>query len=248
VKNLFLLLCALTFLPLAIIARPTTGKVVKDSINSDGRKRTYYLFVPDSIQGAAPLLVLLHGSGHNGLSLIEKWKDLANREGIILVGPDAADSSKWNIPADGPDFLHDLVETLKTKYPINPRRVYLFGHSAGAFFALELSLLESEYFAAAAIHAGALPPSTYKLIDHAARKTPLAIWIGTNDQYVPLAAVRATRDALNAKGFSVELKEMPGHDHWYYDLAPKINGEAWEFLKKYELTEEPRYEHYQFKK
>ena len=47
-------------------------------------------------------------------------------------------------------------KTLKSKYPINPRRVYLFGHSAGASFALHMSLMESQYFAAAAIHAGAL--------------------------------------------------------------------------------------------
>ena len=34
--------------------------------------------------------------------------------------------------------------------------MYLFGHSAGAGQALYLSLLESEYFAATAVHAGAL--------------------------------------------------------------------------------------------
>ncbi len=48
------------------------------------------------------------------------------------------------------------LKSLKTKYPINPRRVYLFGHSAGAIFALHMSLMESQYFAAAAVHAGAL--------------------------------------------------------------------------------------------
>ena len=35
---------------------------------------------------------------------------------------------------------------------------------------------------------------------------------------------------------------MPGHDHWYYDLAPRINEAAWLFLKKHALTAEPRYE------
>ena len=58
--------------------------------------------------------------------------------------------------------------------------------------------------------------------------------------------VRATRDELNAKGFSVELTELPGHDHWYYDLAPKINRAAWDFLKKYELESDPVYRKFQF--
>jgi hypothetical protein len=51
---------------------------------------------------------------------------------------------------------------------------------------------------------------------------------------------------MNARGFAVQLTEMPNHDHWDYDLAPKINREAWEFLKKHELTEDPRYEQHQF--
>src|SRR2546422_10342862 len=59
-----------------------------------------------------------------------------------------------------------------------------------------------------------------------------------SDQFFPLAAVRATRDALNARGFSTELIELPGHDHWYYDLASKINRTAWDFLKTRSLEKE----------
>jgi predicted esterase len=150
------------------------------------------------------------------------------------------------MPQDGPDFLRDLVEELKSKYPINPRRVYLFGHSAGAIFTLEMSLMESEYFAAAAIHAGALHPNDLDLIEVAKRKIPIFIQVGDRDTYFPLNLVRATRDALNAKGFAVQLTEIPGHDHWYYDLAPKINAKAWEFLKGHELGADPVYRNFQF--
>jgi poly(3-hydroxybutyrate) depolymerase len=69
----------------------------------------------------------------------------------------------------------------KAKYPINPRRVYLFGHSAGASFALHMSLMESQYFAAVAIHAGALRGTTWKLIDLAKRKIPISIQVGDSD-------------------------------------------------------------------
>jgi hypothetical protein len=37
---------------------------------------------------------------------------------------------------------------------------------------------------------------------------------------------------------------MKGHDHWYYNLAPEINRDAWDFLKRHELNENPRYEAY----
>src|SRR5437868_13919303 len=120
----------------------SAASITKELIVSQWKTRVYYLFVPDKLSASkpAPLLVLLHGSNRNGLSLVEKWKDLASKEGIILAGPDSSDSSHWSLPGDGPNFLHDLVETLKSKYPINPRRVYLFGHSAGATFALYMSL------------------------------------------------------------------------------------------------------------
>lgn len=247
-KSHILFLLALLMFPLPINA--SSERIVKDSITSQGKQRNYYLFVPDSVKAStpAPLIVLLHGSGHNGMSLIEKWTDVAKQEGIIIVGPDSIDSSQWSSPVDGPDFLHDLVEAIKSKYPVNPRRVYLFGHSAGAIFALQVSLLESQYFAATAVHAGALQTQAYSLIDHAKRKIHIAIFVGTRDAYFPLTAVRATRDELQKQGFSVELTEIPNHDHWYYDLAPKINRSAWDFLKKYELAEDQQYEHYNFKR
>jgi poly(3-hydroxybutyrate) depolymerase len=241
-----LLTTVLLLLPFTAIE--AKDEITKELIKSGGKTRAYYLYVPSTLKASstAPLIVTLHGSGRTGVSLVEKWKDLAKKEGIIIAGPDSQDLRGWGSPQDGPDYLHDLVEELKTKYAINPRRVYLFGHSAGASFALEMSLLESEYFAATAIHAGALSPDDSGLIDLAKRKIPIFIQVGDSDEYFPLKAVRSTRDTLNAKGFSVELTELPGHDHWYYDLAPKINRSAWDFLKTRELESDPRYRKFQF--
>lgn len=233
---------------IALLACPVSSQEIsKELITSKGKKRAYYLFVPEKLTAPSPLIVLLHGSGRNGLSLVEKWKDLAKKEKAIIVGPDALNSQGWNIPGDRPDFIHELVEELKARYPVSARRVYLFGHSAGAGQALYLSLFESQYFAATAIHAGALSGrQDNQLIEMAKRKIPIAIFVGTNDSFFPLTVVRATRDALNAEGFNSELTEIKGHTHWYYDKAPEINRSAWEFLKKYELTGEPRYEEHQF--
>ena len=238
-----------TLMVLPLQAPAASDDVVKEVFTSQNTKRALYIFVPKSVKSGtpAPLIVLLHGSGRNGFSLVDKWKDLAARDGIVLVGPDSLNTSVWNSPVDGPDFLHDLVESIKSRYTINPRRVYLFGHSGGAVFALYMSLLESQYFAAAAIHAGAIARND-PVIAVAKRKTPIAIFVGTKDRFFPLEAVRGTRDDLNKQGFAVELTEMPNHDHWYYDLAPKINQNAWEFLKKHQLNEDPQYEQYNWKK
>lgn len=220
--------------------------ITKELITSNGKTRAYYLYVPSTAKASAPLIVMLHGSNRTGVTLVEKWKDYAKKEGIILAGPDATDLRGWASPQDGPDYLHELVEELKTKYPVNPRRVYLFGHSAGASFALHMSLMESQYFAATAIHAGALNAEGMDLIELAKRKIPISIQVGDSDEFFPLKIVRATRDALKTAEIPVELVEIKGHDHWYYDQAAKFNQTAWEFLKKYELQSDPQFQKYKW--
>jgi poly(3-hydroxybutyrate) depolymerase len=222
----------------------TKPKSQKQSITSDGKERTYYLLVPDNIAEPRPLIVLLHGSGHIGTSQIDEWKDLAAKEGIILVAPDSADRSRWSSPVDGPDFLHDVVEAVKARYPVNAKRVYLFGHSAGAIFGLYMAVMESEYFAAVGVHAGALQEDSYRFMENAPRKTPIAIWVGTRDAFFSLDVVRGTRDALIARGFQAELHEMGGHDHNYYAVSRDVNKAVWDFFRVNELATDPKWQQY----
>ena len=246
--TLTLLLVSLPALsPMPSTAAPGKDDITKELIKSGNKTRAYYLYVPSTVSATtpAPLIVTLHGSGRNGITLVEKWKDYAKKEGIIVAGPDASNLAGWSAPQDGPDYLRDLVEELKTKHAINPRRVYLFGHSAGACFAIHMSLLESEYFAAAAIHAGALRgEDEMQMIKLPKRKIPISIQVGDSDDYFPLKLVRATRDALQEAGFPVDLIEIKNHNHWYYDSAAKFNQTAWEFLKKHELPADPVYQKY----
>ncbi|MBV9926322.1 MAG: dienelactone hydrolase family protein [Acidobacteria bacterium] len=240
-RRLGLFCAAVALLSIAAQAR-AEDKVSKEAIESGGRKRTYYLFAPSSLKPRAPLVVLLHGSNRDGLSLVERWKELAASEGFLIAGPDSRDSKGWSTPVDGPEFLRDLVEALKSKYSLDPRRVYLFGHSAGAVFALHMALTESEYFAAAAVHAGAWrEEGEFKALEQAKRKTALAIIVGDRDPFFPLDAVRATEAAVKGRGHEMAVTVMKGHDHWYYDLAPGINREAWEFLKGKALDADPKY-------
>ena len=245
-RNLLTLL-ALTLVLLAPAPAAAKDEITKELITR-GKTRAYYLYVPPTItpETKAPLIVMLHGSGRNGITLVEKWKDYAKKEGIILAGPDASNPRGWAAPQDGPDYLFELVEELKKKHPINPRRVYLFGHSAGACFALHMSLMESEYFAATAIHAGALRGEEAQLIKLAKRKIPISIQVGDSDNFFPLTEVRATRDALKAADMPIDLIEIKNHDHYYYDKASKFNQTAWEFLKQHELPADPYFQKYEW--
>ena len=224
-------------------------KISKETITSAGKKRSYYLYVPESVKAPAPLLITFHGSGRNGLSLVEKWKKLASEEGLIVAGPDSLNPQVWATPGDGPDFLRDLVNELKSKYPVNPKRVYMFGHSGGAVFALGMSMFESKYFAATGIHAGAWRDrKEYSLLDLAKRKIPISLVVGDRDPFFPQDAVKTTGEKLKERGLEVDLTIIKGHNHSYYDRAKEINVMIWEFMKKFELTEEPQFEQYEFAK
>src|SRR5882672_10723403 len=97
-KRPFISLAAVFMLGVTSLA--FAQKVRKETFESQGKKRTYYLVVPDQVKvdHPAPLLLLLHGSGHNGLSLVDKWKELATKEGVIIAGPDSNNPESWKTP------------------------------------------------------------------------------------------------------------------------------------------------------
>ena len=224
---------------------PAPGKVVRLSFQAGGRAVSYSVFVPRNVtaRASAPLLVLFHGSGRDAASIIEPWKKLAEKEGIVLVAPEAANPQGWQVPLDGPAPLCSLVDELKQTLPaIDPRRVYLFGHSAGAVFVLYMAMLESEYFAAGALHAGAYRSAEeFGGIEAATRKIPLAITVGDSDRFFSLADVKATAGALEKAGMPIQLEIVKNHDHNYYIMSDKVNAWAWAALKERRLEADPAY-------
>lgn len=229
-------------LPMAMAA----ASIEERTVVSRGKKRTYALYVPAGVRAdtPAPLLVAIHGSTSNGKTIVDRWTAIADAHGVIVAGPDATDNSRWASPQDGPLFLKDVVDDVAKQHAIDPRRVYLFGHSAGANFALQMAVLESEYFAAAAIHAGAVSSDYYTIFDAATRKIPLAIFIGTKDQFYPIDVVRGVQKALEQRGFPLLYKEIPDHDHNYKAVAPEINTPIWDYFAAHPLPGDPRYTAY----
>ena len=263
----FLTILACCFLlAAALAAAPDAGaaELIDGSFDADGKERTYVLVVPEAMEAPAreegpeegdvgtvaepvPLVILFHGSGRDGRSQSVEWRRLAEEEGFLAVAPDSLESEYWEMPTDGPDVIRDLVRHLEESYPVDDRRIYLFGHSGGASFALKLALFESQYFAAAAIHAGALRHGTDKWVPaKALRPIPLYLTVGTEDPFFPLTEVRTTHEALVAAELPAELVEIPKHDHDYYARSKQVNKAAWEFLSAQELDAAPKWKRYRF--
>lgn len=235
---------ALLLAVVVIIHTSTTclaASVERRTITSGGLNRTYSILVPAraAAHGPAGLIVTLHGAGGSGAVFVERWRRIAEKEGLIVVGPDSLNSAEWSAPQDGPNFLIEVVEEVRRLHRVDAKRLYLFGHSRGAIFALQMALIESNYFAAVAAHGGVL--QSMALASKAPRKIPIALLVGTRDEYVPLNVARSARDTLAKNGFVVRLTELPNQTHDYQARAVFINEKAWEFFRERELPSDPQF-------
>ena len=94
----------------------------------------------------------------------------------------------------------------------------------------DAALLNSDYFAGAAIFASVIQPEYDGIVRQARRKTGIAIYLGDRDQYFSLQQGRRTRDLLLAHGMTVHYVELANHDHDYSAVAGTVNDDAWQFL------------------
>jgi poly(3-hydroxybutyrate) depolymerase len=232
---------------LAFAGPAAADEIARSTIAFEGRERTYYLEVPASAQsGPAPLVVLLHGSGGNGLFMAQQWKDLAEREGIVLLAPDSLHTDAgWDLRYDGPGYIHALIATVAASHPVDFKRLYVFGQSGGAVYTLTLAMLESEYFAAAAFHAGGWRRAAeYRVCDYATRKIPISMWVGDRDEYFSLPSVRTTERVLVEAGFPAELNILDGRRHSYLDVPADFHDRVWKFLSSHALDGPAKYAQY----
>ena len=130
-------------------------------------KRTYILHVPAAYHrdSPVPLVILLHGHGSRAETFerLTGMSDMADQKGFIVAYPQALGSpSVWHSGVDGSAriddvaFIRTLIQTLREKYNIDPDRIYVGGHSNGAFMAYRVGAALSATVAAVGISAGSI--------------------------------------------------------------------------------------------
>jgi polyhydroxybutyrate depolymerase len=162
------------------------------SVVSDGRTRTYRLYVPADLSLAQPmpLVVFLHGGFGSGAQAegAYGWDAAADAAGFAVVYPDGV-SKAWNggtccgAPQrqgiDDVAFIDGLVGHLETILPIDPSRIFATGISNGGIMAYRLAC-ETDLFAAIG------PDSATELVGCAAARPISVIAIhGLADTRVP---------------------------------------------------------------
>lgn len=171
----------------------------QQSIEFEGRMRSYLLYLPPAVsqQSALPLLLAFHGGGGQGQSMqgLTGFNALASQKGFIVVYPDAVDKN-WNDGRGSPflasqregindtGFVSALIDHLSHNLNIDAKRIYAIGMSNGGIFSQMAGCELAGKIAAIAPVAGSmatkLAPSC-----NPARPIPVMMIMGTDDPLVP---------------------------------------------------------------
>ncbi|MFO0617490.1 MAG: PHB depolymerase family esterase [Polyangiaceae bacterium] len=157
------------------VASSTGAGMVTTDFTAGGDRPTT-VFVPPNYDATkpAPLLILLHGYTASGAiqEAYLKVKAVAQAHGMIYAHPDGtkedstAKNQFWNATdaccnfygstVDDSKYLIDLVNEIKTRVNVDPKRVYFFGHSNGGFMSHRMACDHAGDIAAIASLAGAM--------------------------------------------------------------------------------------------
>jgi polyhydroxybutyrate depolymerase len=135
--------------------------------------RTYCAHIPAAPRSGLPVVLLLHGYTSTGEAQ-SRYFDLdsaVERRGFILVKPDgtpdAGGRRYWNTgrllsPAAPDDlaYLSAVLEDVVTAFGADVSRLFVVGHSNGAFMANSLACARAERIAAIVSLAGAVDAAT----------------------------------------------------------------------------------------
>ncbi len=138
-----------------------------------GGARPVTVRVPTGYDGSkpAPLVLLLHGYGVSGLlqDIIFHISDYADQAGYFFAAPDGTVDKEghhfWNATDDCCDFdgtgvddvgyLTGLIHEIEAAYAVDPKRVYLIGHSNGGYMCHRMACDEAPELGAVVSVAGA---------------------------------------------------------------------------------------------
>ncbi|CAN5551170.1 PHB depolymerase family esterase [soil metagenome] len=176
---------------------------------SGGIMRHYILRVPKAYDATKrlPLVVVLHGwtSSGAGVEAYSGMGDEAARRGYISVYPDGLGQARgWNAgfidlsgqKKDDVAFVGELIDEVGKQVGVDPKRIYVCGHSNGAFLTNAVGAKYGDKIAAIGVVAGTigLPKATTKpMIPSPA--APLSV-IALHGRLDPMVAYGTTIQAL----------------------------------------------------
>ena len=181
----------------------------------DNTLQPYRLFISESYDASkpAPLLVALHGMGGDENSLFDTYangllKREAGRLGFLVVCPKGRESASMYRGAAEQDVL-DAMADVEHTYRVDGARIYLMGHSMGAYGTWSIAMNHPEIFAALGPISGGGTPAGMVKISH----IPEYVVHGDDDRTVPVTQSRNMVEAGKKAGAEIVYVEVPGGSH-----------------------------------
>lgn len=169
------------------------------TLDHDGQRRGYVLYIPSGYDGttAAPVLLNFHGNGGNAVDFQREtaMTAIADEAGLILVYPQGAlldGGSHWNpLPlgngnkssTDDLGFINALLDALAAALNVDEGRIYACGYSNGGFMAYGLACRLSDRIAAIGDVSGTMLGGNEACMP--THPVPLITLHGTQDGVVP---------------------------------------------------------------
>lgn len=216
------------------------GSGSTEQVRVGGQTRTYRLLVPDTAEGSAPVVVVLHDAGGSPESIAEATQfNRAAREHGFAVAYPASVSGTWNAgfccgdaPAEGVDdmaFLDALLAELGGKEHVDGERVYFAGVSNGAIMGYRYACQGGTPVAGVASVAGAM---AFEECDPAGPVSVLEIH-GTADDVVPVEGgeladfSQASRPVPSAEETAERWADLNGCDEPTVDSDEPVTTTTW---------------------
>jgi predicted esterase len=181
----------------------------------DDTLQPYRLFIPESYDSskATPLVVALHGMGGDENSIFDSYangvmKREAERAGFLVVCPKGRDSASMYRGTAEQDVL-DVLAEVQRAYRVDTSRIYLMGHSMGAYGTWSIAMAHPDLFAALGPISGGGSPAGMSKIHH----IPQYVVHGDDDRTVPVTNSRMMVEAGKKAGAEIVYVEVPGGSH-----------------------------------
>ena len=187
--------------------------------NTEGGLGKGYLASPERPRGG--VLVL-----HAWWGLNDFFRGFADRlasQGFLALAPDlydgpvakSVDEAKALMSKADDDRVKRIVlgaaDYLQSNPSITGRKIGVIGFSMGAAWSLSLSTLKPESVGAVVVFYGSYP------VDFSKSQASYLGHFSPEDEWEPVADVRATEEKIRGAGREVEFHYYPGTKHWFVE-------------------------------
>ncbi len=181
----------------------------------DGSYQPYRLYVPTDYNPSSsyPLLVLLHGMGGDENTMFDGYGNgavikTAEHHSYLVVCPKGRGAAAMYRGSAEQDVI-DVLADVRRAYKVNPNRIYLAGHSMGAYGTWSVAADYPDLFAALGpISGGGDTAIAAKL-----KALPQFVVHGDADPTVNVTQSRLMVEAMKQAGAEVQYTEVPGGNH-----------------------------------